>query len=125
MAITNNGVMVTMPANLLPSGYTIPTGNSFTDWQYKRTVTLTVLKATVENATKATTLTNIIENATIGIEKQVLDIIAAAFVATETVTTYVDLYNITTNEQKSISTDFYNDTATSYTCSCYIYIKSV
>jgi hypothetical protein len=124
MAITNNGVMVTMPTNLLPSGYTVPTGNSFTDWTYKMQVTLNVLKATVENATKATTLTNIIEDATVGIEKQVTDIIAADYLASATVTTYVDLYDIKSNIETSIATDFYNDTAVSYVCSCYIYVKA-
>ena len=124
MAITDNGVMVTMPTSLLPSGYTVPTGNSFTDWTYKMQVTLNVLKATVENATKATTLTNIIEDATVGIEKQVTDIIAADYLASATVTTYVDLYDIKTNIETSIATDFYNDTAVSYVCSCYIYVKA-
>ena len=124
MAITNNGVMVTMPTSLLPSGYSVPTGNSFTDWTYKMQVTLNVLKATVENATKATTLTNIIENGTVGIEKQVIDIIAADYLASATVTTYVDLYSIKSNIETSIATDFYNDTAVSYVCSCYIYVKA-
>jgi|TARA_R100000501_G_C2619610_1_gene112933 hypothetical protein len=81
MAITNNGVVNSLPASQIPSGYTRPTVTTFTDWQYKRTLTLTVLKATVENATRATTMTNIIENGTIGLEKQIVDIVAEDFIS--------------------------------------------
>lgn len=124
MAITNNGVMVTIDAKTLPAGYTYPTGNSFTDWQYKRDITLSVTKATVENATATTTLTNIIENGTVGIEKQITDIVAADWLATATVTTYVELYKIDSNIVVGRSTDFFNDTAVSYTCYCRLYVKA-
>ena len=50
MAIVNNGTKNSLPAAKLPTGYTVPTVTTFTDWEYKRTLTLSVLKATVEQA---------------------------------------------------------------------------
>jgi len=123
MAITNNGVVNSLPADLLPSGYTRPTVTTFTDWEYKRELTLSVAKATVENATKATTMANIIGNASIGITKQIDDILAADFDATDTVTAYVDWYKLETNIPVNTSNDLLNDTAVSYVCSVRLYVK--
>ena len=50
MAITNNGTRNSLPAAKKPTGYTSPTITSFTDWEYVRTLTLSVLKSTVEQA---------------------------------------------------------------------------
>lgn len=126
MAITNNGVVNSLPASQIPSGYTRPTVTTFTDWQYKRTLTLTVLKATVENATRATTMTNIIENGTIGLEKQIVDIVAEDFISSETVTTYGDWTVFSNNFVDVTGTGtVLTDTASSYTATVILYIKSV
>lgn len=53
MAITDNGVKNSLPAAKLPTGYTRPTVTTFTDWTYKATLSLSVLKATVEQAQAA------------------------------------------------------------------------
>ncbi len=126
MAITNNGVVNSLPANQLPSGYTRPTVTTFTDYEYTRTLSLTVLKATVENATRSTTMTNIIENATIGLEKQIVDIIATDFVASETVTTYGKWTVFSNNFVDVTGTGTaLTNTAASYTCTVILYVKSV
>ena len=126
MAITNNGTKNSLPTAKLPTAYTLPTVTTFTDWEYKRTLTLSVLKATVENATKATTMTNIFNDATIGLDKQVVDIIAADFLATATVTTYGELTALTTNIADVTSGDgtWMADTAVSYVATVVLYVKA-
>jgi len=126
MAITNNGVVNNLHADQLPSGYTRPTVTTFTDYEYTRTLTLSVLKSTVENATPSTTMTNIIENGTIGLEKQIIDIVAATFISSQTVTTYGSLNSLTTNQSQNSSSETWLDNiAQSYTATVVLYIKSV
>lgn len=125
MAIVNNGTKVSLTPATLPTGYTLPTVTEITDYQYVRTLTLNVLKATVENATKTTTLTNILGDATIGITKQISDILDADYLATATVTAYAELYDISSNITTSPTSDFYNNTAVSYVCSVRLYVKAV
>lgn len=125
MAITLAGVVNSLPSAELPSGYTRPTVTTFEDWEYKRTLTLTVLKATVENATASTTMTNIIGNATIGLDKQIEDILAADFLASATVTAYADLRSLTNNYVSQVGTgDHLTDTAASYSCGVILYVKA-
>jgi len=124
MAIVNNGTKVSLDSTKLPSGYTKPTVTEISDYDYVSPLTLNVLKSTVENATPATTLTNIIDNATIGITKQITDILALDFLGTATVTAYTDLVNIDNNINPTNSTDFYDDTAVSYVCVVNLYVKA-
>ena len=124
MAIVNNGTKVSLDSTKLPSGYTKPTVTEISDYDYVSPLTLNVLKSTVENATPATTLTNIIDNATIGITKQITDILALDFLGTATVTAYADLVNIDNNINPTNSTDFYDDTAVSYVCVVNLYVKA-
>ena len=123
MAITNNGTEVTLPSSILPTGYTKPSTTTFTDWEYKRELTLNVTKATVENATRATTLTNIVDNVTVGIDAQIDAILAADFDATDTVTAYTEFYKIESNIPVNATGDFYTNTAVSYVCYCRLYVK--
>lgn len=126
MAITNNGTVNNLPAAQLPSGYTRPVVTTFSDYQYVRTLNLTILKATVENATPSTTMTNIITNGTIGVNKQVQDIIAAAFISSETVTTYASLDSLSTNQSQNSDDEVWLDNiAQSYTATVKLYIKSL
>lgn len=124
MAITNNGTRVSLGANFLPTGYTAPATTTFSDYEYVRNITLSVTKATVENATKATTLTNIVDNVTVGIDKQIDDILAADYLGTATVTAFTDFYKIDSNIEAGTGTDFYNATAVSYTCYVRLYVKA-
>lgn len=123
MAITNNGTSVTLAADFLPSGYTKPNTTTFTDWNYKYELTLNVAKATVENATRATTLTNIVDNGSVGIDAQIDAILANDFVNTNTVTAYTEFYKIESNIPVNNTGDFYTNTAVSYVCYCRLYVK--
>ena len=118
MANTNNGTYIKL--SQIPSGITV-VDTSFTDWDYQSDVIeLSILKATVENATEATTLTNIIEDATIGIDKQVSDLIAAR--STDGVTIYTELLVLTTN--LIFNEDLYKDVAPSYKATVKYYYKT-
>ncbi len=125
MAIVNNGTVNSLPESKIPDGYTRPTVTEIADYHYLRDITLTVLKSTVENATHATTMTNIIDDATIGITKQVTDILALDFLGTATVTAYAELTDISNNITPTASTDFYDDIAVSYDCVVKLYVKAV
>jgi len=123
MAITNNGTQVSVSRDKLPSTYTLPTVTTFTDFEYKREATLYVDRATVYSATKTTTMTNILGNASIGITKQVTDLVTADFDATKTITIYADLYDIDTNTAVSQTGDFYSNVDDKFTCYVRIYVK--
>lgn len=125
MAIVNNGAKNSQPANQIPTGYTRPVITEFQDFQYVRRFNLEIDKITVDNATPSTTLTNIYDDAAVGINKQITDIIAAAYIATQTVTTWVDVLTITTNQENNTSTDFYNADATDYVATVILYVKSL
>jgi hypothetical protein len=124
MAITNNGTVNGLQTAWLPSGYTRPTVTKVTDYQYTYPLTLNVLKATVENATKATTMANIIANATIGITKQITDILAADYLASATVTAHAEWTGIKSNIESDATTDLLNATAVSYVCTVILYVKA-
>lgn len=125
MAIVNNGAKNSQRANQIPSGYTRPVITEFQDFEYVRRFNLEIDKITVDNATPATTLTNIYDDAAVGINKQITDIIAATYIATQTVTTWVDVLSVTTNQENNTSTDFYNADATDYVATVILYIKSL
>ena len=127
MAITNNGAQNLLPAAQLPTGHTRETTTTFSDWEYKRTLTLSIAKATVDEATSTATMTAIFDNATIGIDKQVTDIVAATYISSQTVTTYASLINLTTNISNNSSGDgtWLKSTAESYTATVELFIKSV
>lgn len=118
MAITSQGSKNSLPAEQLPVGYTKPSVAGFSDYSYVKTVDLLVLKATVEVANPANTMTAIFNNATIGINKQILDIVTADFVATKTVTAFGDLIELSDNADLT-------NTPVSYKCKVNIYVKSV
>ena len=126
MAIVNNGTVNSIAVRQLPSGYTRPTVTLIADYHYKRTITLTVLKSTVENATASTTMTNIITNGTIGVTKQVDDILAADYLASATVTAYADMRTLTTTLAPTSGSDVWlDDTSVSYSAVVDIYVKAV
>lgn len=118
MAIVNQGAKNSLPSDQLPTGYTKPVVAGFSDYGYIKTVELLVLKATVEAASASATMTAIFNNATIGINKQIADIITADFVATKAVTSFGDLIALSDNADLT-------NTAVSYKCRVNIYVKSV
>ena len=123
--ITNNGCVNSIPSAQKPSDYTDPTVTTFTDYKYVYTIVMDVLKVTVDESDPATTMTAIIENVTIGIEKQVDDILAEDFLATRTVTAYSDWTGFSTNMSPELATDdILTDAVTNYNCTVKIYIKT-
>ncbi len=127
MAITNNGTRNSIPAGKVPAAHTRETTTTFTDWLYKRELTLTVTKATVDESASATTMTAIFANSSIGLDKQIEDIVAADYIASRTVTTWAECTAITTNISDDSSGDgnwMKNTPAEAYTCTCVLYIKT-
>jgi hypothetical protein len=127
MAISNLGAINSLPTAQIPAGYTLPVVATFADFEYVRTIQLLVLKATVEAATSPLTMAAIFNNATVGINKQVADIILADFLTTPNVTTYASLVALDTNiNVGNFSDDTYlKNTAVSYKCTVNIYVKAL
>lgn len=126
MAITHLGAENNLPATQLPASYVKPVIATFTDHQYVSDLTLEVLKATVQNADPAVTMANILDNATIGIDKQIEDILAADYLASATVTSYAVLSVLRTNYSDMSKTgDFLTTTAAKYICTVKLYVKSL
>jgi hypothetical protein len=125
MAITNAGTVNKLLSIQVPSDYTRPTVTTFADYDYVRDITLTVLKETVDEADPATTMAAIISNATIGITKQIDDILAADYIATRTVTAYTNWTDLTTNLTGVTKTDpLLTAAVASYVCTVKLYIKT-
>lgn len=125
MAVTYNGTINSLPDAQLPTGYTRPTVTQATGTLYVQFVTLTVAKGTVENATESTTMTNIFTNASIGLNKQINDILDNDFISTNTVTAHGELYHlsINTSDNSVGESTWLTDTAESYVCKCKIYVN--
>ena len=123
MAIVNNGTKGSLKPNQLPSGYVHPAVTEVADFEYKRQVVLTVLKATVENADPKTTLNNILNDLGIGITKQVTDLVTSDLIASKSVEIHAELLSISNNQQLGTTT-FYNNVANSFTCIVNFFVKS-
>lgn len=124
MAITNNGTENNLPASQIPSGYTRPTVTTFTDFTWRRKDILSILKVTVDNTDKDVTMTNIIEDGTIGIEKQITDILANDYIASNTVEAFSRLTDLSsTTDPTDASSEFLSDVADSYTATVETFVK--
>jgi len=125
MAITNNGTENKLPAQQVPTGYTRPTITTFDIvGEYQKTLTLSVLKVTVDDATEATTMTNIFDDAVIGLDKQVADLVTAEYDATATVNSFAQLVAMTDNIVVE-GPNFLTDAATSYVCTVRLFVQIV
>ncbi len=114
MALVKQTTKISVPTAQRPSGYTDPGGTNLTNPQPEyRNFKITILKATVENATKATTFDNILTDATIGIEKQVADKLAADELGTTATVNYnIDWKSISNNQ--TVAEEFYTNVAEAY-----------
>ena len=121
MAIVNNGVKNSLPDGNLPSGYSKPAVTEFTDFEWKSDLKLTVLKSAVENASGAITMAAIMSN----LVAQVDAILAADYIATQTVDAWADLISIS-NNYKSLrgDADWLTTTVVSYDCTIKFYVKT-
>lgn len=120
MALTNNGVKVSINDGLIPDAYTKPSVTEFTDHELKyENREMTIAKATIENADEETAFTDLVAQ----IESDV-DTLLAADIDTVglTVTAWVDFTGLVTNVKKGAA--LYKNTAVSYTCMVTIYVKT-
>lgn len=125
MATDNKGTKNLLSSNEKPDGYSDPVVVDFADHEWVSTRTLSVLKATVENATATTTMANIISNGTIGITKQVTDIMTAMGADAVTTSVYTDWIGLTHNLAGiNGNAPYLQATAMSYTCTVKIYSKN-
>lgn len=126
MAITNNGTQNLLKEAKLPAGYTAPSITTFSDFEYSSRLELSILKATVDESTSLATMNAIFDNATIGINKQIDDILAADYIATQTVTAYASLVDLKLNNSDTTSGEgtWLKDTATSYIATVVLHVKT-
>ena len=123
MALAAQSTKISLDSTKLPSGYTDPGGTNLSSSEPTYTnLAITVLKSTVEDATKATTFDNIRTDAVVGIEKQITDLLTNDMeIAVATITYNIDWKDIRNNE--IFTEDFYNDTVVSYICTVDVYIN--
>lgn len=125
MAIALNGVQNSLTNNQIPTGYTKIGITTFSDNESKAVYDLTVLKATVENSDPAVTMANILANGTVGLTKQITDILAGDYLATATVDAWAD-WTALSNNFSNIDKegDYLTDSAASYQCRVILYVKT-
>lgn len=123
MALAAQSTKISLDSTKTPSGFTDPGGSNLSNSSPTYlNLSLSVLKSTVENATKATTFDNIRDDVTIGIEKQVADLLTANIEnVIQTVTYNIDWKDISLNQK--FSSEFYSNVAASYICTVDVYIN--
>lgn len=125
MAITLNGIVNNLPASQIPAGYDRPAVTTFDDGEYPSTVILEVLKATVENADPIVTMGNILNEAAIGLSKQLTDILAADFLASATVEVFGSLNILRTNfSDLAGDADYLKNATAKYICTVEYFVKT-
>ena len=122
MALSAQATKLSMDPSKRPSGYADPGGSNLSSSQPTyQNLALSVLKATVENATKATTFLNIRTEGAIGIEKQVANLLTNNEDVTNTVTYNIDWKDVRNNQ--IIPEEFYSDVANSFICIVDVYLN--
>ena len=120
MALTNNGVQVSINSGQVPALYTLPTVTTFTDGEYEtRSRTYTIAKSAYENANEVTAFTALvaaINTAAAVTANQDYDTTGRAY------TIYTDWLTLTHNCTNGNA--LYKSTAISVTCGVKIYIKN-
>ena len=130
MAVVSKGTKISLaPSVKIPDGFTPPNYDDFSDYRYQMVeMVLDIPKATVENADPATTLLNIIQDGTVGIEKQVSDILTTDYDGVNnpnTIDFWVHLTRLISNQEPSDKTsDFYANAAVVYQATVRVYIKA-
>jgi hypothetical protein len=123
MALAAQSTKISLDATKLPSGYTDPGGANLSSSEPTYTnLAISVTKSVVEDPTKATTFDAIRQDAAVGIEKQIADLLTNDMdVAVATITYNIDWKDIRNNQ--IFTEDFYNDTAPVYICTVDVYIN--
>lgn len=125
MAITNNGTKLKIASGQIPTGFVAPAVSDFNDAEYTRELSIDVPRATVQNADKSITLANILNNATVGVNKQVTDLITADYVGTNNVQVFSELHFLGHNVSADAYSDFLGSAAMVFRCKVKVYVKTV
>lgn len=125
MALTNSGTVVALSNDQIPDGYTLPSVITFNDPKYQLTQTINITKTDVHNADPATTLDNIINDSSNGIDAVIEAEIANDFDTTgNTVTIYNRLTNLSNNYVNVTGDgDYLTTTVAVYECTVTTYIR--
>lgn len=126
MALTFNGVDTASLSSLKkPTGFTDPTVTPVTGdtlWTWENIIT--VDRDTVKNPDRPTTLDNILDDVSVGLNTQCEAIAGQLENTTNTVEAYAVLVDVDNNiDSKDPSSDFYTDEADVYVCKVIIYAK--
>ena len=122
MALAAQSTKISVDSTKKPDGFTDPGGSNLSSSQPKyANLSLSVLKATVENATKATTFDNIRTDGAVGIEFQVAARLTNDMDVTKTITYNIDWKDIRNNQ--IFTEEFYSDVAPSYVAIVDVYIN--
>jgi hypothetical protein len=120
MALTNAGTAVYLEDANLPSGYTRPTVVKFSDHEYKyENAILTIAKSGVENASKATTFTQLVSAITTAVSAMVT---ADYNVSGLTVGAYANLKYV--DDNFNMAGVLYTNGAINYICTVDIFVKT-
>jgi len=93
MAVVNNGTVNALPADRLPSGYTLPTVTTVPDFHYRYDTVIPITVSTTVQSTASATMTQIVTNTSTAV-KAILD---ADYLATATVVGYAVINDIQSN----------------------------
>lgn len=125
MAVVNNGTVNALPADKLPSGYTLPTVTTIPDYHYRYDTVIPIAVSGTVASTASATMSAIV-TATSTAVKAILD---ADYLATATVTGYAVITDLTTNfaptPNSTSMTYLLSGTTNSYLVSVTIYVKVV
>ena len=123
MAFDPQLTKISVNATKRPAGYIDPGGAHLASSQPTyQNLKLSILRSTVQNASKATTFNNIRTDAAIGIEKQIADKLAAEMDATTLTITYnIDWKDISNNRE--FATDFYGTAVEVYYAIVDVYVN--
>lgn len=123
MALAANATKISLDSTKTPAGFTDPGGVNLSSSEPKYlNLALSVLKATVEDATKATTFDNIRTDAVVGIEKQIADKLGLEMDdVANTITYNIDWKDIRNNQ--IFTEEFYSNVAPVYIATVDVYIN--
>jgi len=123
MAVVYTGTRNLIAASQLPTGYVRPVVAANTK-EYTFNLSLSVLKVTVDESTASDTMTAIFENATIGLDKQILDLITADYDNTQTVVGFGECNILTTNLRGITgSDDWLTDAVVNYLATVEVFVS--
>ena len=122
MAITLNGVAVTLPTSFIPDGYTkIPVAKIATTNFLSHNKMFTIAKSGVENADELVTFQAIKD----AVDLEVLIYLTQFFDELETINSHASWFALATNADSPIKTGYYTTEAVSYVAHVKIYVETI